>query len=108
MSEKANPIPTTEEGGKKFQSTPAGGIFVETDRRGLAPKRGAICFLRSGQIVQLKDLVQSGTGDIAPRLGASPRRGWFYKYATPLGCASQQPVSTNIPPSLGWTGIFPT
>jgi len=29
-----------------------------------APQRGAICFLRTGQIVQLKDLAESGTGDI--------------------------------------------
>jgi len=34
---------------------------------------------------QLKDLVKSGTGDIAPRWGAPPQPSGFYKYVTPLG-----------------------
>jgi hypothetical protein len=42
-------------------------------------------FLRLGQIVQLKDLGQSGTGDIAPRWGAPRQSPLFYKYAIPLG-----------------------
>jgi len=41
--------------------------------------------LRSGQIVQLKDLVQSGTGDIAPRWGVATTYFTFYKYVTPPG-----------------------
>src|SRR6185369_4065494 len=81
-------IPKTSEGVKKNHPPQRGRIFVETVGGGTAPQRGAICFLRSGQIVQLKDLGQSGTRDIAPRWGA------------PL----QSPVSTNMPPR--WGGCF--
>ena len=77
--------PTTAEGVKKIRPPQRGRIFVETVGGGAAPQRGAICFLRSGQIVQLKDLSQSGTGDIAPRWGAPP----------------QSADSTNMPPRWG-------
>ena len=43
-----------------------GVIFVETVRSGAAPQRVAICFLRLGQIVQLKDLGQSGPAILHP------------------------------------------
>jgi hypothetical protein len=77
--------PTTERRCEEILPPQRGGIFVETVGSGAAPQcladksvktvkellrvpweRGAICFLRSGQIVQLKDLGQSGTVDLAP------------------------------------------
>ena len=77
--------PQPAEGVKKIRPPQRGGIFVETVDSGAAPPEGCNMLLRSGQIVQLKDLGQSGTGDIAPRWGAPP----------------QQLVSTNMPPRWG-------
>jgi len=61
--------PQPAEAVKEILPPQRGGIFVETVGSGAAPQRGAICFLRSGKIVQLKDLGQSGIVDIAPRWG---------------------------------------
>src|SRR5690349_15873834 len=97
-------LPQPDKGVKKNPSTPAGWHICRNDwQRSRTPvpgrqigqnrqellrvpwERGAICFLRSGQIVQLKDLGQSGTNDIAPSRGCASAVTRLYKYATTLG-----------------------